>query len=1636
MHEATSSEKVYSFLTAPVKSNKRTTIDDAALPFAMSAWTDSRLRLHGKENLFVDWALWATNQSLEQMKGGSADPSAQSKLTSECFSFLLTVLNAAVAAKSMLSPPRTQFAHILSGVFLVSHLCDEKLLSVAISCFECVRVKKPLRVLHRPSLDAEIVLIKDACEALMSQTEQVSRLALPVMLHTQLSLVANTNQKKVFQLVNSKLLTPLILLHNKFTTSKDNHSSTSEVQAVCLNMIQHNIFHKEHMSEFVAVLQHLVGNASQESSLEAGCANILKALHGDAKSKAKTSYPKQFFDQLCESIKKSRSIVFIFPDLLNAFIESRRKHVKVQDANLVFSPDFAFFLVLFTLLLDSAKASPNQNAAKIPFSKSIHHLIESEYDVWNIERMQNSITAQLIRVVVDRDVYQATQDQVSTMQLAMFKSLSQEVVGILAHLDESKRGIVFHILGALVRIDHSIVMESMDPVWPLLALPGKDSEVSAIDLTTLLFETLTKSRELEIIVTHFLTSAQNLGGSKPSILTHDRILETLSKCVSKTLPAQIPALFDVLLREFYPSEMQSGEEGIDASAHPSRRRRMDTSFSPLPEATVVIPPHTHILTQWLRCLINSGSSRVATSKNLVDAFESRLGILFDHILTHLIHMGSDIENATTKKRNHSSIVSHSEHLPNGLNLLLTIMKSSDAFWKAKISTAFILQLVQQPSPFTIDHAEYPVERLLKVRIALFHAECVASSSMDPRMETRCADLITIVLNEFVPSVDSEARWNGTIRELTTENYGVPVYAALFDHLVPICHLATTQQLEDLVEKIILFLQFRTTVQESGSIMMGDLCVSLLQSAQFYELRAIRDIWLPALVSRIISTFLDAIIGFGKGDGKATLGLLNELKAESKSMRSFSTRIAEHLTESDKNKVSAIQMDSQAMTAAIHLVSILNLFPTCYFTNSERDYLVGVLFVLDRVFSKVDGAADDVQVLRGCAVCRRLAARFMESREDTLLTLYSCHILNYYLTSLMDFENVCLRENKSVGMQYQEIIRKETFFIQDISFRKLFQKMGGTLQKGSLNTPEDFITTTVLFLSNANRDENWYGLVKHYLQSVAQYLVNIKSDTAEAQILDPTMMEVDGAIESSNPAPIKPSTTGGAKKTKNHSENVIRLSSNLLQTVQEFVLRELNALAGGAIVTDEKIRMMAVFEQLVLFGEVAGKIEGVRSYEELIDVARAAMSTVSSGSEAASPSAVRLASYFCTIQFHLRESDATIDSEIVESMATSATLAIKNAWGRDANSVVSIHESIIKFCQKSISPKAVQEFVSVAVGTVEYLMPTSLGSGAHESDERDFMAAVDFLSILVTGSQKSGKRSGIRKNLHRIFALVTRVIDGSEDVNLVMACVTMLTRLCEDRNLEMQRSDISLILNALSLLSSKHNSLSNQNTRTILDANDLFEAVCRLIISILSHRRDALIDSIPALVGLLRGLLHCFKQDLGGIRATEGGDGQNTFIQMPYPFFAHGRLKNPVAAAESLSRVFEKMNQKAAANVQGNASKSSAGATASATAAAAAAVHLQSSAAATVRPFAKHAGFLVSEYVSIQASMAPVPMSVKVALANGIYALLDLCGDFGRKAVLAGLDALQGMSGPAKLVFKETVAEWQKYSSYRGEGVKS
>jgi hypothetical protein len=92
-----------------------------------------------------------------------------------------------------------------------------------------------------------------------------------------------------------------------------------------------------------------------------------------------------------------------------------------------------------------------------------------------------------------------------------------------------------------------------------------------------------------------------------------------------------------------------------------------------------------------------------------------------------------------------------------------------------------------------------------------------------------------------------------------------------------------------------------------------------------------------------------------------------------------------------------------------------------------------------------------------------------------------------------------------------------------------------------------------------------------------------------------------------------------------------------------------------------------------------------------------------------------------------------------------------------------------------------------------------------------------------------------------------------------------------------------------------------------------------------------------------------------------------------------------------------------------------------------------SAEATSGPFSKHAPYIISELMGIQASRAPLPTDAKEALQQGLYTLLDLCGSYGREAVLAGLDSNpSSLSVGGKSLFKQLVADWEKYHLFTGK----
>ncbi|ORY42216.1 hypothetical protein BCR33DRAFT_305856 [Rhizoclosmatium globosum] len=343
---------------------------------------------------------------------------------------------------------------------------------------------------------------------------------------------------------------------------------------------------------------------------------------------------------------------------------------------------------------------------------------------------------------------------------------------------------------------------------------------------------------------------------------------------------------------------------------------------------------------------------------------------------------------------------------------------------------------------------------------------------------------------------------------------------------------------------------------------------------------------------------------------------------------------------------------------------------------------------------------------------------------------------------------------------------------------------------------------------------------------------------------------------------------------------------------------------------------------MLFKEGYGVLDNTKSLHEMFifaDECLATMSKLIQSSESSSQ-IVDLGALFLSIQLHQLEgqpAEATVEESVLENLVNSCWTLLKAAWGKNANAVSVIHRAISTFAFKCAAMTFVPSVLKLSLDLMEALTPLSVGLDNVLSNSWDLSAALNLVTTLVTGVQKSGKRSSIRKVFQRIVVSLSRIIEGSGNVDLVVQSITLLTRFSEDRILELSRSDLSLILNACSLLAAKHSPLfkaaGQTSESTFLGPDDLFDAVCRLLTSILTQRREPLVDSIPAYVGVIRGLLHCFKQDLGGLQASSESSGNNipTFIQTPYPYFSKLKLNNPIAAAESLARILEKMTQKSA-----------------------------------------------------------------------------------------------------------------------------
>ncbi|KAJ3196952.1 rRNA primary transcript metabolism protein [Irineochytrium annulatum] len=275
----------------------------------------------------------------------------------------------------------------------------------------------------------------------------------------------------------------------------------------------------------------------------------------------------------------------------------------------------------------------------------------------------------------------------------------------------------------------------------------------------------------------------------------------------------------------------------------------------------------------------------------------------------------------------------------------------------------------------------------------------------------------------------------------------------------------------------------------------------------------------------------------------------------------------------------------------------------------------------------------------------------------------------------------------------------------------------------------------------------------------------------------------------------------------------------------------------------------------------------------------------------------------------------------------------------------------------------------------------------------------FLAWTAYASGKAERMDVVKSSTRRILFAFVRQLDLTRSGTYVCLILKFLKKISTDMAVDLQPIDIStMIMSCCSALSAKAAYANDASLSKKSGRRHVFQAICALLLSILSHRRDQLIHVIPNLVSIVRDLMNCFRLP------ADGNDG--SFVLKSHQSLS---MYGQPSLAIALSRILERMSQKQSS------------------------VHIDKNedSSAKVKAFSKHATFLVAEYVAIQASRNPLHPVARDALVEGIYSLVDLCGEFGREAVLAGIDA-RGASFGGKATFKNLINDWTSYAKSRGK----
>lgn len=430
-----------------------------------------------------------------------------------------------------------------------------------------------------------------------------------------------TNQKKVFTTVVTKLLEPLLTLRSLILTqTSEDDAVRSQIKRYIEDIVLHSLFHPDHLFEYslaFSLKQNVVTPApSAEGGETKKPGRGKNRQSGGAYVGTISNYRKQLFDTLREysgqaSDKQKQSL-----------LPPAHRLLVLQNIPLIYK---GFLDTLKALLLaiehsqekraerkDAGAADQSMDVAEEEDKKprqymDFHFLLELhdiiapllslQSDAGNAAELATTvrIVSELMRLVEAYHVYEPTQDTDDRAHFHFLERLAHHDVGLLkqlfAHLQahparfdrahQDLVGALFADLQHLGGLSHLTLSEPIKDVWTILwNLPWPSAEAvpaACVEFSRAQLATYSKLRQLDVLLEQLLPSfVAHSGGHAHYIISSRQFTKQFYDCVMQLPMGKIASIWEIFLKEIrttyaerlhelLPAAQQKGERGAEAT---------------------------------------------------------------------------------------------------------------------------------------------------------------------------------------------------------------------------------------------------------------------------------------------------------------------------------------------------------------------------------------------------------------------------------------------------------------------------------------------------------------------------------------------------------------------------------------------------------------------------------------------------------------------------------------------------------------------------------------------------------------------------------------------------------------------------------------------------------------------------------------------------------------------------------------------------------------------------------------------------------------------------------------------------------------------------------------------------------------